>query len=96
MSLPSQLGAAGALARFWLRSYAADYIALGIIAAGWLLTQLLMLPFHRMFYLDDMTLQYPFAEVERVPVCSVVSHIFRPHALDCAYPLGCYYPSRDT
>jgi hypothetical protein len=37
MSLPSQLGAAGALARFWLRSYAADYIALGIIAAGWLL-----------------------------------------------------------
>jgi len=68
MSLPSQLGAAGALARFWLRSYAADYIALGILAAGWLLIQLFMLPFHRMFYLDNMALRYPFAEVERVTV----------------------------
>jgi diacylglycerol diphosphate phosphatase / phosphatidate phosphatase len=48
MSPPSQLGAAGALARFWLRSHAADYIALGILVAGWLLVS--FPSFARMIY----------------------------------------------
>ena len=48
MSPASQLGAAGALTRFWLRSYAADYIALGILVAGWLLVS--FPSFARMMY----------------------------------------------
>lgn len=32
-----RVGLAGAAARFAQRSYAADYIALGVLVAGWLL-----------------------------------------------------------
>lgn len=32
-----RVGVAGALARFSQRSYAADYIALGFLALGWLM-----------------------------------------------------------
>jgi hypothetical protein len=36
---------------------------------GWLQVVLLIEPFHRMFALDNMHLHYPYALVERVPVC---------------------------
>ncbi|KAL2217304.1 PAP2 domain protein [Thermoascus aurantiacus ATCC 26904] len=61
-------GVAGAAARFWRRSYAADYVALGFLAVGWVLIQLFVHPFHRMFSLDNRAIQFPFAEHERVPV----------------------------
>ncbi|KAJ5223888.1 hypothetical protein N7468_008430 [Penicillium chermesinum] len=61
-------GIAGALARFSQRTYAADYIALGFLVAGWTLIQLFVDPFHRMFSLDNKSIQYPFATHERVPV----------------------------
>ncbi|KAJ6125764.1 hypothetical protein N7523_003384 [Penicillium sp. IBT 18751x] len=62
-----RVGLAGALARFGQRTYAADYIALGLLALGWVLIQF-MDPFHRMFYLDNKAIMYPFAVHERVPV----------------------------
>ncbi|KAH8701621.1 PAP2 domain protein [Talaromyces proteolyticus] len=68
MSLSNQPGALGAIARFWQRTYAADYVALGIVATGFVLIQIFITPFHRMFYLDNMAIQFPFAKVERVPI----------------------------
>ncbi|KAF9893188.1 hypothetical protein FE257_011611 [Aspergillus nanangensis] len=66
---PAQTGLSGALVRFYLRSFpAVDYIALGCIVAGWILIQLFVTPFHRMFSLDSKANQYPFAVVERVTV----------------------------
>ncbi|KAK2731827.1 hypothetical protein FQN57_003153 [Myotisia sp. PD_48] len=66
--LTRQPGCLGAVARFWRRSYAADYIALATILCAWLMIQLFVPPFHRMFSLDNRSIQYPFAEQERVPV----------------------------
>ncbi|KAK9559970.1 hypothetical protein V6000_007067 [Aspergillus fumigatus] len=58
-----------ALARFCQRSYpAVDYIALACLAGIWVMIQLFVDPFHRMFSLDNRSIQYPFAVVERVPV----------------------------
>lgn len=62
-------GSSGALARFYQRSFpAVDYVALGCIVAGWILIQLFVTPFHRMFSLDSKANQFPFAVVERVSV----------------------------
>ncbi|EFW21633.1 hypothetical protein D8B26_001795 [Coccidioides posadasii str. Silveira] len=61
-------GCLGAVARFWYRSYAADYISLAIITAGWFIIQIFVEPFHRMFSLENGSIQFPFAVVERVPV----------------------------
>ncbi|OJJ43948.1 hypothetical protein ASPZODRAFT_135348 [Penicilliopsis zonata CBS 506.65] len=77
-----QPGFAGAFARFYQRSYAPDYIALGVLIAGWLLIQAFVTPFHRMFSLDNKAIQYPFAEVERVPVVmSVIYAGFIPFVI---------------
>ncbi|KAJ5907354.1 hypothetical protein N7495_000036 [Penicillium taxi] len=58
----------GAVARFSQRSYAADYIALCFLVLGWLLIELFLTPFHRMFSLDNKSIQYPYAVHERVTV----------------------------
>ncbi|OKL60880.1 hypothetical protein UA08_03737 [Talaromyces atroroseus] len=68
MAFSNQPGPIGAIARFWLRSYAADYVALGFVATAFVLIQIFVTPFHRMFYLDNMAIQFPFAKVERVPI----------------------------
>ncbi|KAL1955718.1 hypothetical protein VTO42DRAFT_8190 [Malbranchea cinnamomea] len=68
IDISSKPGCFGALARFWQRSYAADYVCLILVALGWLAIQLFVQPFHRMFSLDNVSIQYPFATVERVPV----------------------------
>ncbi|KAB8263394.1 phosphatidic acid phosphatase type 2/haloperoxidase [Aspergillus pseudonomiae] len=66
---PAQSGVPGAVARFYQRSFpAVDYLALGCIVGGWILIQLFVNPFHRLFSLDNKAIQYPFAVVERVPV----------------------------
>ncbi|KAB8345902.1 hypothetical protein FH972_022957 [Carpinus fangiana] len=57
----------GACARFWQRSWAPDYIALALLFTGEILTQLLVEPFHRLFFLSNLAIQYPHAEHERVP-----------------------------
>ncbi|PGH27706.1 hypothetical protein AJ80_00493 [Polytolypa hystricis UAMH7299] len=68
MGLTTQPGFLGGLARFWRRTYAADYVSLLLLATGWILIQLFVHPFHRMFSLDNVAIQFPFAVVERVPV----------------------------
>jgi diacylglycerol diphosphate phosphatase/phosphatidate phosphatase len=35
--------------------------------------QFLAQPFHRMFFLDNLAIGYPHAEVERVSVCAYTS-----------------------
>lgn len=37
LPLSNRPGVAGALSRFWQRSYASDYLALGFLTAGWVL-----------------------------------------------------------
>ncbi|KAL8681946.1 MAG: hypothetical protein Q9186_001954 [Xanthomendoza sp. 1 TL-2023] len=54
--------------RFWHRSYAADYIGLVVISTGYLFILTIAEPFHRMFSLDDIAIQFPHAAVERVPI----------------------------
>ncbi|OAX82419.1 hypothetical protein ACJ72_03230 [Emergomyces africanus] len=66
--ITSRHGVIGALARFCHRSYAADYVSLVVLAGGWIMVQTFVVPFHRMFTLDNVAIQFPFAEVERVPV----------------------------
>ncbi|KAI4284683.1 MAG: hypothetical protein L6R35_004835, partial [Caloplaca aegaea] len=57
-----QTGLIGSLSRFWQRSYAGDYVGFALLLTGFIL------PFHRMFSLSDIAIQFPHAEVERVPV----------------------------
>ncbi|KAF2128644.1 PAP2-domain-containing protein [Dothidotthia symphoricarpi CBS 119687] len=61
-------GFLGAAARFWQRSYASDYVGLAILITGYIWIQFLAEPFHRMFSLDNLAIQYPHAEIERVSV----------------------------
>ncbi|KAL2870731.1 phosphatase PAP2 family protein [Aspergillus lucknowensis] len=60
---------AAAVSRVFQQSYPfVDAIGLGCIIGCWILIQIFVTPFHRMFTLDNQTIQYPFAAVERVPV----------------------------
>jgi diacylglycerol diphosphate phosphatase/phosphatidate phosphatase len=40
---------------------------------AYILFKLVDAPFHHQFRLDDMRIQHPFAEVERVPPCMLPS-----------------------
>ncbi|KAF2429280.1 PAP2-domain-containing protein [Tothia fuscella] len=55
-------------ARFWKRSYASDYVGIMILLLAYMAVQFFMEPFHRMFFLDNLAIQYPHAEIERVSV----------------------------
>ncbi|QDS72094.1 hypothetical protein FKW77_003387 [Venturia effusa] len=57
-----------AFQRFWQRCNGSDYVGLGIIFGAYLLIQFFMEPFHRMFTLNNIAIQYPHALVERVPI----------------------------
>ncbi|RWA13139.1 hypothetical protein EKO27_g1936 [Xylaria grammica] len=56
------------LARFWTHSYAPDYLGFGALLAAYLVLVFLVEPFHRMFYINNLNIAFPHAEVERVPV----------------------------
>ncbi|KAI9834039.1 MAG: hypothetical protein M1819_003324 [Sarea resinae] len=64
--LQSQHGVLAALARFWQKSYAAEYLGLALLLTAYLTIEFLMEPFHRMFSLDNIMIQFPHADVERV------------------------------
>ncbi|KAF2760296.1 acid phosphatase/Vanadium-dependent haloperoxidase [Pseudovirgaria hyperparasitica] len=61
-------GYQGSVVRFWQRSYASDYVGLALLIVAYLLIVLFVEPFHRMFSLDNIAIQYPHALVERVSV----------------------------
>ncbi|KAF2494630.1 acid phosphatase/Vanadium-dependent haloperoxidase [Lophium mytilinum] len=67
-SLTQSPGFVGSFARFWQRSYASDYVGLAVLLTAYILLQFFAEPFHRMFSLDNLAIQYPHAEQERVPV----------------------------
>ncbi|KAI9814980.1 MAG: hypothetical protein M1826_002112 [Phylliscum demangeonii] len=50
------------------RSYAPDYVGVALILAAYLGIQFLVEPYHRMFFLDNIAIQFPHALKERVPV----------------------------
>ncbi|KAI6246688.1 Diacylglycerol pyrophosphate phosphatase 1 [Erysiphe necator] len=55
-------------ARYWMHSYGPDYLAFILLISAYLLILLFVEPFHRMFFINDLHLQYPHALVERVSV----------------------------
>ncbi|KAL3421647.1 pap2 domain protein [Phlyctema vagabunda] len=66
--LAAQQGWIGSVARFWEKTYAPDYVGFAFLLVAYFLVQLLLTPFHRMFTLNNINIQYPHALVERVPV----------------------------
>lgn len=63
-----EAGFLGSIARFLQRSYAADYAGFALLLTGYILIEMVAEPFHRMFSLDNIAIQFPHAKVERVPV----------------------------
>lgn len=61
-------GALGAIASFWTHSYAPDYVGFIGLLTAYILIQFLVEPFHRMFFINDLAISFPHAEVERVSV----------------------------
>ncbi|KAJ8110282.1 hypothetical protein ONZ43_g5911 [Nemania bipapillata] len=61
-------GILSSLARFWTHSYAPDYLGFGALFAAYMVLVFLVEPFHRMFYINNLNIAFPHAEVERVPV----------------------------
>ncbi|KAI1211144.1 acid phosphatase/Vanadium-dependent haloperoxidase [Annulohypoxylon truncatum] len=63
-----QGGILGSVARFWTHSYAPDYVGFAGLLTAYLLIQFFVEPFHRMFYINNLNISFPHAEIERVPV----------------------------
>ncbi|CAF9937243.1 hypothetical protein IMSHALPRED_011069 [Imshaugia aleurites] len=64
---------------FWKQSYAADYVGFALLLLAYSLIQVFIEPFHRMFSLDNISIQYPHAAIERVPVIwNVAYSVFLP------------------
>ncbi|KAF6832281.1 pap2 domain protein [Colletotrichum plurivorum] len=82
-------GAVGnAFSRFWKRTHAPDYLGFAILLAGWITMLAFIEPFHRMFFINDLHISYPHAEVERVPVyMNFVYALFVPLAVLVVYNL---------
>ncbi|KAK5162866.1 uncharacterized protein LTR77_011123 [Saxophila tyrrhenica] len=68
MSPSNDTGLLETLQRFWHKSYAGDYTAFILLVVLEVLLKVFDEPFHQLFRLDDPRIQYPHAEVERVPV----------------------------
>lgn len=47
IAFSNQPGPVGAIARFWARTYAADYVALGVVATGFILVSISVLTENR-------------------------------------------------
>lgn len=72
-------GFIASFSRFWNGSYAADYVGFALLLVAYSMIQVLVEPFHRMFSLDNISIQYPHATVERVPVVwNVAYSVFLP------------------
>lgn len=52
--------------RLWHHTYLPDYAGYLLLQMLYLLQHLLIRPFHRLFSLSDLSIQYPFAVVQRV------------------------------
>merc|ERR1712093_845618 len=68
LGLAAQTGWIGAVARFWEKTYAADYLGFALLLTAYILLVTFVEPFHRMFFISNINIQYPHALKERVPV----------------------------
>ncbi|KAG9243737.1 phosphatidic acid phosphatase type 2/haloperoxidase [Calycina marina] len=68
VNLVNQPGWVGSIARFWEKTYAPDYVGFIFLVTAYILIVFFVTPFHRMFFINNMNLQYPHALVERVSV----------------------------
>ncbi|KFX91508.1 hypothetical protein V490_05867 [Pseudogymnoascus sp. VKM F-3557] len=66
--LTSKPGVIGAVARFWQKTYAPDYVGVAVLVAAYIVLEFKTTPFHRLFDLGNIDIAYPHAEIERVPV----------------------------
>ncbi|KAH6958680.1 phosphatidic acid phosphatase type 2/haloperoxidase [Fusarium avenaceum] len=74
------------LRRYWKTTHAPDYVGFLFLLTGWILTVLFVNPFHRMFFVNDLQISYPFAVHERVPVfMNFVYALFVPLGVLIAY-----------
>ncbi|CAK7235302.1 hypothetical protein SBRCBS47491_009247 [Sporothrix bragantina] len=64
----SQGGTFAPLVRFYQSSYASDYLGFAFLMTTYLYIQFFVDPFHRLFFVNDLNISYPHAEIERVPV----------------------------
>ncbi|KAI1263169.1 PAP2 superfamily protein [Xylariaceae sp. FL1019] len=79
-------GAASSFVRFWNHSYAPDYLGFAALFTAYILIVFLVTPFHRMFYINNLDITFPYAEVERVPVwLNVVYAAFIPLGILVVY-----------
>ncbi|KAI1437080.1 PAP2 superfamily protein [Xylaria sp. CBS 124048] len=61
-------GVFATLSKFGAYSYALDYLGFVAILIGYISIVIFVEPFHRMFYINNINLAFPHADVERVPV----------------------------
>lgn len=66
--LAARTGWIGAIARFWQKTYAPDYVGFALLLTAYLLIVFFVEPFHRMFFINNININYPHALQERVPV----------------------------
>ncbi|PMD15788.1 acid phosphatase/Vanadium-dependent haloperoxidase [Hyaloscypha hepaticicola] len=66
--LATRTGWIGSIARFWQKTYAADYLGVALLMAGYFSLAFFINPFHRMFFINNINLLYPHALKERMPV----------------------------
>ncbi|KAI1499915.1 PAP2 superfamily protein [Biscogniauxia marginata] len=81
-----QGGWPSSIAKFWNTSYAPDYVGFTALLTAYLLIQFFVEPFHRMFFINNLNIAFPHAEVERVPVyLNIVYAAFIPLAVLLLY-----------
>ncbi|RDA90831.1 hypothetical protein CP533_1553 [Ophiocordyceps camponoti-saundersi (nom. inval.)] len=66
------------LVRLWQTTHAPDYVGLFLLALGWLALNLFVRPFHRMFFINDLSISFPHTVHERVsaPMALVYAFVF--------------------
>ncbi|KAI8625905.1 PAP2 superfamily protein [Xylariaceae sp. FL1651] len=79
-------GVLASFVRFWTHSYAPDYVGFGALLTTYILITFFVEPFHRMFYINNLNIAFPHAEVERVPVwLNIVYAAFVPLGIVIVY-----------
>ncbi|GJN84297.1 hypothetical protein PLIIFM63780_007853 [Purpureocillium lilacinum] len=81
------------LGRIWRNTHAPDYVGFLVLLAAWIVIVSLVTPFHRMFFINDLTISYPHAEHERVSVpMNFVYALFTPLGVLIAFNLAARAP----
>ncbi|RCI16075.1 hypothetical protein L249_3060 [Ophiocordyceps polyrhachis-furcata BCC 54312] len=82
-SMPAGGHTLSRLARAWQTTNAPDYVGLLLLAMGWLAFETFVTPFHRMFFINDLTISFPHAVNERVSALMALVYAF-------VFPIGVF------